>query len=362
MKSISMWVVTLFVIALCFIPSTFGQVNVTGTDLAPILSPGVSAPILRLRFICAEPQTVSIDTIKVELTGTANTADIVSVQLWKDDNGNDTVDGGESQVTQGNFSADRKLTLSGNPIFSVPDFATVNYLLIYSINIGANASRTVGANMGSTDVISNFPLFEGIVFAGITTSNQPLPVQIVSFIASPCRTAIELRWSTTTEANSYGFEIEKRPITDPRWQKIAFVAGAGTSTALREYTFVDRTVSAGRHAYRLKQIDNDGSFAHSYALEVEVSLAPRQFRLSQNYPNPFNPSTDLEFILSENGAATLSVCNMLGEEVAMLFEGAAEAGRNYQIKCDASRMASGVYLVRLISGGKQLSRKMVLLE
>jgi len=93
-----------------------------------------------------------------------------------------------------------------------------------------------------------------------------------------------------------------------------------------------------------------------------VTLAPRAFTLAQNYPNPFNPSTRLEFTLATAGPATLRIYNALGETVATLFEGRAEAGRVYAVTFDGSDLPSGVYFARLEAGRRAAARKLVLLK
>ena len=63
----------------------------------------------------------------------------------------------------------------------------------------------------------------------------------------------------------------------------------GTTTEQKQYTFTDRNVTAGvNHAYRLKQIDFNGTFEYSQVVNVGSTL-PIEFALEQNYPNPFNP-------------------------------------------------------------------------
>jgi hypothetical protein len=202
------------------------------------------------------------------------------------------------------------------------------------------------------------------------SSSGALPVQLTNFSALATHLAAELVWSTATEKNNYGFEIERRLVGPTNWQKVGFVAGAGTSSSPRGYSFVDANLASGRYAYRLKQIDHDGTFRYSSAAEVEVGLAPSEFKLEPNFPNPFNPSTTIEFTLGMDGHASLRVYNVLGQEVATLFDDVAQAGRVYPVKFDASRLPSGVYFAKLEArqtnggqaGKQQTIRKMMLLK
>ncbi len=94
---------------------------------------------------------------------------------------------------------------------------------------------------------------------------------------------------------------------------------------------------------------------------TERGAIPTRFELAQNYPNPFNLVTTLRFGLPQAGRATLSVYNLLGQEVAVLADGVYRAGWHTQV-WDASSLASGVYLYRLEAGGETSTRRMVLLK
>ncbi len=99
----------------------------------------------------------------------------------------------------------------------------------------------------------------------------------------------------------------------------------------------------------------------SKAAEVEEIIVPG-LRLSQNNPNPFNPSTQIQFTVPAKGHASLSVFNTLGQKVATLFEGEAEAGQIYETTFNATTLPSGLYFARFEFGGKHLVRKMLLVK
>jgi hypothetical protein len=192
-------------------------------------------------------------------------------------------------------------------------------------------------------------------------------VELASFTASSNHLNAELKWTTATEVNNEGFEIERRQIGNSNfeirnWSKIGFVSGSGTASSPHEYSFTDRNLTAGRYAYRISQVDRNGSSKYLSVAEVEVGFAPRVFSLGQNYPNPFNPSTTIEFTIPTDGWAVLKVYDVIGREVATLVDGDLKAGVYQQAVFDASRFASGVYFARLQFGGKQQLRKMALMK
>jgi len=184
----------------------------------------------------------------------------------------------------------------------------------------------------------------------ITMTVGIIPVELTSFTADVNDGNVLLNWTTATETNNKGFEIERASSpTVPRqddWEKIGFVEGHGTTVEINDYSFTDieKNVSTDKLYYRLKQIDYDGKFEYSDVVEVEI--VPAKFDLGQNYPNPFNPSTKIKYALPTESAVRLSVYNILGEEVARLVNGLVQAGY-HEISWNASQLPSGLYIYRI---------------
>jgi hypothetical protein len=88
---------------------------------------------------------------------------------------------------------------------------------------------------------------------------------------------------------------------------------------------------------------------------------PEEFFLSQNFPNPFNPTTTIKFGIKESGHVRLSVFDIRGRWVATLLDDHLQMGR-YDIRFDASALASGLYFYRLESRTFSETKKMILLE
>jgi len=218
---------------------------------------------------------------------------------------------------------------------------------------------------GSTQVLFAFTHGRG-AWAG---AGSPLPVELSSFTIASQQSNPVLRWRTETEFNNYGFDIERAPSPKDgnadaagEFKKIGFVQGAGTRSAPTEYTFTDVNVPAGKYMYRLKQIDNDGSFQFSESIEATVSSTPSTFALLQNFPNPFNPTTMIQFSVPVDGRAVLKIYNTLGQEVSTLFNDNASAGIYHQVQFNASNLASGIYFAQLEFAGKMQLKKMLLLK
>ena len=88
---------------------------------------------------------------------------------------------------------------------------------------------------------------------------------------------------------------------------------------------------------------------------------PKRFRLEQNYPNPFNPLTTIQYALPRQSKVTLEVFNVLGQRVATLVNGKQPAGV-YSLQWDASRFATGLYILRIKAGKFVSSKKMLLVK
>ncbi len=186
-----------------------------------------------------------------------------------------------------------------------------------------------------------------------------VPVELVSFTASAQPGSVLLRWSTATEVNNKGFQVERKSSTED-WSRIAFVDGNGTTTNPHIYSYADNSAKSGSYSYRLKQIDFDGSYKYSNVAEVSFAGAIK-FELAQNYPNPFNPSTTISFSIPEASNVSLKIFNTLGQEVKTLVNGFKEAG-SYKINFDAKNLTSGLYFYRIDAGTFSQVKKMMLLK
>ena len=111
--------------------------------------------------------------------------------------------------------------------------------------------------------------------------------------------------------------------------------------------------------------DAAGHFALSVAMPTS-RIVPQHFALGQNYPNPFNPSTVIPYKLAEAAHVRLEIFNLLGQRLATLVDGQRSAGSHTAMwdATDAGGRAvgAGVYIYRMSSEGRSISRRMVLVD
>jgi photosystem II stability/assembly factor-like uncharacterized protein len=175
-----------------------------------------------------------------------------------------------------------------------------------------------------------------------------VPVELTSFTASASAENVILSWSTATETNNRGFEIE-RSTDDINFEQVGFVNGAGTVTDARRYSFTIKNMASAKSYFRLKQIDYDGTFTYTHSVEVDGYM-PREFSLKQNYPNPFNPSTRISFNLPVDSKVKINIFNAIGQSVRT-FETADYPAGIHHVDFNASGLTSGIYFYSIEASG-----------
>jgi predicted GH43/DUF377 family glycosyl hydrolase len=247
------------------------------------------------------------------------------------------------------------------------DLNSVNKLINF---VSATDLHLTGSSNGDVNLI-------GIPLANITTdidgntrsafypykgadeASIPLPVELTSFTAQAENQKVILRWTTATELNNNGFEIQRK-VAESDFATVGFVRGEGTTTNQREYSYIDRDLADGKYFYRLKQVDYNGTYEYSNEIEVDVRSL-NEYALEQNYPNPFNPVTTIGYVLKEKTTVKLLLLNAIGEEVAVLLNEEQEKGY-HKVDFNAANLPSGVYFYQLKAGDYINTKKMIFLK
>jgi hypothetical protein len=250
-------------------------------------------------------------------------------------------------------------SLSVNPFATID---TVGTNVIYYLNTGLNPNTTYTWRVFAYNALG------ASGFSNMAEATTFIPVELTAFTAEVSGREVHIDWTTATELNNRGFDIERK--MDGEWEKIGFKDGKGTTTEESFYSFIDKFTYqsfVGTITYRLKQMDFDGSFAYSYEVEVDVDFTPKEYTLYQNYPNPFNPVTTIKYSLPFESKVRIAVYNVLGEMVGVMVDEVKEVGF-HDFNWNASNRASGIYIYTIeaksVSGDKSFSsvKKMILLK
>lgn len=197
----------------------------------------------------------------------------------------------------------------------------------------------------------------------------PIPDSVV--IISPAQDAwfpiwdASFVWSSSEFASEYKVLLSK----DSSFQSLVLndiIAAPDTVLNLADGTLEADT----EYFLRVKAVNESGesSWSEVHRFDGNGGLSnesdeglPTVFNLSQNYPNPFNPSTAIKFDLPETSIVSIKVFDMLGREVATLIDDRIQAGY-HQLTFDASALASGMYIYRIVAGDYISTKKMLLIK
>jgi hypothetical protein len=126
----------------------------------------------------------------------------------------------------------------------------------------------------------------------------------------------------------------------------------------------DSTLTGTQSTFTVRAYDSDGQVFYPTSITSvpeEDRELPNELALHGNYPNPFNPTTTISFDLPEAQRVSLRVFNLLGQEVTTLLNDKVSAG-SHQVTFDAQNLTSGVYIYRLQTRSKTLTKKMMLMK
>lgn len=204
------------------------------------------------------------------------------------------------------------------------------------LNTDLNTLTMIGNGSYRVQVTNTDQFYSPISYSETYIFNDtPLPVTLVNFNAKKIENGNLISWSTTSETNNAGFEIE-RSDNAKNFNLIARIEGKGNSKATLTYQYTDINPLAENY-YRLKQIDYDGKTTYSRMIHVQSETATLKA-----YPNPARGQFVLE---SSDAKSPVSVYNVLGQKVLK------KPGAAKQI-LETDHMDSGTYIIQV--GAKSL--------
>lgn len=183
---------------------------------------------------------------------------------------------------------------------------------------------------------------------GIASRNQTLPIELLSFEAErKNQYTVNLEWSTASETNNQGFEIERMLANKQEFQTLAFVPAeeGGGNHRLRNYHYPDPNAYHGFSYYRLKQLDEDGQFSYSEVRVVDNNRNQEEIGLKV-YPNP--TANELQLYLShlqEEQRALIQIVNTAG---TIVYEEEHTISQNKVITIEAvANLNAASYFVKI---------------
>jgi hypothetical protein len=190
----------------------------------------------------------------------------------------------------------------------------------------------------------NMQGFGQFAFAADSLQN-PLPVSLLSLTAKAEQNNALVQWSTASEVNNAGFDLE-RSADGKSFEKVIFVKGYGNSTVTRNYAYNDEDAFAQSNIlyYRLKQLDADGRFTYSRIVKVTSNM--QKAGSVSVFPNPFNTGYNISINVETETTANLTMTDIQGRTVAN-ESAAVVKGNNTLSLQHMDALQSGVYFLKV---------------
>jgi hypothetical protein len=198
---------------------------------------------------------------------------------------------------------------------------------------------------------ANLPSSLGI-FTGTDGSNNPLPVQLLSFKANKAGKDVLLTWVTVSEVNANSFIVESS-IDNKNWSTLGRVKANGNNKSTSNYKLTDGNAFARNNTvfYRLQTVDNDGSSVYSNI--ISISNKQSEAQPVTVYPNPFNSDLTIELNSEIDGIANIQMMDITGRSVDVNINKELKKGNNI-LSINTDDLESGIYFLSMeINGVKQ---------
>lgn len=212
-----------------------------------------------------------------------------------------------------------------------------------------------GSSIGSTIVFSGVNFQDGDRFTlGNTDTSRPLPIELLSFTASPKNGTVELRWSTLSELNNDYFTIE-RSNGGEKFEEVLKIKGMGTKVTETSYSSKDTAPFKGISYYRLKQTDFDGRFSYSNVVSVSIDGTD----LWSVFPNPTDADQfHLQLGKEEIGKPTLIELRNSAGQLVFSFQSIADDEGRLAVK-PIQPLQPGFYITSVMVGTQTKRLKLV---
>ena len=274
----------------------------------------------------------------------------------------------DTSLVQGGYSAGSpNLIFSGDPLIADPSGGDFNltegspaldaggndYLPPDTLDLDADgdSSETLPLDLEGTPRINDNDASEEtparVDLGAYEAPPGVIPVELTSFTGTVDEESAHLRWRTASETNNAGFRVEHRPPDADAWTPVGSVEGAGTTSWPQNYRFRTEALAPGRHAFRLRQVDLDGSTETHGPVRVQVGLSER-FVLSAPSPNPVRWQATVQVASREGESVRVVLYDALGRRVQTLHDGSLPAGQVKTLRLGTETLASGRYFLRLI--------------
>lgn len=200
----------------------------------------------------------------------------------------------------------------------------------YYVGNAVNSAAGTGGDVGGTG-------------SSTIITESSLPVELTEFRADKQEESVLLSWETASEINNKGFQIEHSNNGED-FKNIGWMEGAGNSSEVQRYQFMDESPSPGRNYYRLFQIDFDGTSSYS---DIKTVFFESYFDFDI-YPNPAKGFVYVDLFTEETQNVTINIFDFNGQLALTKNSTVAEGTSTLDIPIHG--LADGVYIISIVHG------------
>lgn len=230
-------------------------------------------------------------------------------------------------------------TGADNSLISIIDNGGYNTTIT---TINATPTHITRAGTGYT--------FKGVAFTPGTTV-KVLPLDLTSFSSSLNNNFVSLKWTSENEVNVSTIEVQRK-LDHTDFEKIGSVSPKNNKSA-NSYTFIDTSPAVGNNYYRLKVVDQDGSYKYSEVITEKVLSLQTASALSV-YPNPASDMINVTHSKA-NAGATITIYNVNGK--VELQEKVKENTTYSSIVI--GKLVAGTYVLQINNGSEKESKTFI---
>ncbi len=248
--------------------------------------------------------------------------------------------------------------------------STYQWIITNGTQISGGTSNSISVLWSNTIIAAAVKVVETNMNGCIgdtITQNVVLPVQLLSFVGQKKNTVVELKWSTSSEQNNKGFDVE-RSYDATTYEKLGFVSGKGTTNQMSAYQFNDVTFNRKSQQgvqtepaliyYRLKQIDFNGEYNYSQVVVINNKVANGQSIQFTAVPNPYQSNFELTIQSNQTSEAWVEVFDGYGKRIANQSLTLTE-GKTTLSFDQGSEWKSGMYFIVLRVGDEQQTIRII---
>ncbi|MFN0293494.1 T9SS type A sorting domain-containing protein [Pedobacter helvus] len=179
----------------------------------------------------------------------------------------------------------------------------------------------------------------------LTTSATPLPISLKSFTVKKADQGAELKWSTASENNNDHFDLE-RSLDGKSFVLIGSISGAGNSSTIRNYSFIDKYPSVGTNYYRLKQVDKNDDFTLSDLVHLDYNFSAVKISI---YPNPVTDIIHIDLKTNTSSDYLIKISDLSGKFIKAI------RSSNKLPEFNVAELIPGIYVIDILNSSTNKS-------